>query len=93
MKRAWVIAYDITKDRRRTRIAKRLETHGIRLQKSVFLVIGSPRSVRRVVREIGDEIDIATDSVCAWPLSLGWDAEQIAVPPESAPLRTVFVIG
>ncbi len=93
MKRAWVIAYDITKDRRRTRVAKRLEAQGIRLQKSVFLVTGSPRGVRRMVRDIGGEIDTVTDCVCAWPMSLSWEAEQIAVPPEAAPLRTVFVIG
>lgn len=93
MKRAWVIAYDVTKDRRRTRIARRLEAQGIRLQKSVFLVIGSPRGVRRLVREIGSEIDVATDCVCAWPLLLTWETEQIAVPPEAAPLRTAFVIG
>ncbi|TVP96192.1 MAG: CRISPR-associated endonuclease Cas2 [Planctomycetaceae bacterium] len=93
MKRAWVIAYDITKDRRRTRVAKRLEAQGIRLQKSVFLVTGSPRGVRRMVREIGSEIDPVTDCVCAWPMSVGWEAEQIAVPPEAAPLRTLFVIG
>jgi len=93
MKRAWVIAYDVTANRRRTRIAKRLEAQGIRLQKSVFLVIGSPRGVRRLVREMGDEIDRTTDSVCAWPLILTWETEQLAVPPEAAPLRTAFVIG
>lgn len=91
--RGWVVAYDVSLNRRRCRIAKQLESHGIRLQKSVFLVTAAPQAVRRLVREIGKEIDPATDCVCAWPLSLGWQAEQIAIPAEAAPLQTSFVIG
>jgi CRISPR-associated endonuclease Cas2 len=93
MKRAWVIAYDVTTQRRRARIARKLEALGIRLQKSVFLVLGSRLGVQRLVNEIESEIDNATDCACAWPLSITWETEQFAVPAEAAPLRTAFVIG
>jgi CRISPR-associated endonuclease Cas2 len=91
--RTWVVAYDIRQDRRRVRVAKQLETRGIRLQKSVFLVEGPPLSVRQLIGEIAAHLDPGTDQVCAWPLSLGWRQEQQCRPPEAAPLQETFVIA
>lgn len=89
----WVVAYDVSENRRRTKIAKLLVAKGIRLQKSVFLVQGPPRNVRRLVRELGMLIDNATDRVCAWPLVESWEDQQLCFPPEAAPLQDTFVIA
>ena len=89
----WVVAYDVSIDRRRTKIAKLLVVKGLRLQKSVFLVEGPPRNVRRLVREIAALIDNNTDRVCAWPLIEAWKTEQLCFPPEVAPLSEEFVIA
>jgi CRISPR-associated endonuclease Cas2 len=83
----WVVAYDVTLNRRRAKIAKLLEARGIRLQKSVFLVEGPPRNVRRLVRELAALIDDATDRVCAWPLVPSWQDEQLCFPAEAAPCK------
>lgn len=89
----WVVAYDVSADRRRTRIAKLLVAKGIRLQKSVFLVEGPPRQVRRLVRELAALIDDGTDRVCAWPLVEAWKEQQMCFPAEAAPLQEAFVIA
>lgn len=89
----FVVAYDVTVNRRRSRIAKLLEARGIRVQKSVFLVEGTQRKVHRLVRELGCLIDQQTDRVCAWPLIESWKTEQLCFPPEAAPLQETFVIG
>ncbi len=89
----WVIAYDVTADRRRTKIAKLLAAKGIRLQKSVFLVEGQPRQVGRLVRELAVLIDDSTDRICAWPLSEAWNVQQMCFPAEAAPLQEAFVIA
>ena len=89
----WLIAYDVSNDRRRAKIARLLVAKGIRLQKSVFLVEGPPRNVRRLTRELAANIDEATDTVCAWPLSESWKRDQLCFPESAAPLQEAFVIG
>lgn len=89
----WVIAYDVTMNRRRARVAKRLVASGIRLQKSVFLVEGPAKAVKSLVQELASEIDYETDRVCAWPLREAWQESQLCFPSEAAPLQEVFVIA
>lgn len=61
----FIVAYDISQDRRRDRIAKVLETYGDRVQYSVFLVDGRParllrlRATLSMMMEPGDSIIIA----------------------------------
>jgi CRISPR-associated endonuclease Cas2 len=89
----WIVAYDISKNRRRTRLAKRLVAKGIRLQKSVFFLEGSMSEVNTFMRELEQLIDIRTDQLCAWPLMETWRERQLCYPPEAAPLQETFVIG
>ena len=89
----WVVAYDVSVDKRRNKIAKLLVAKGIRLQKSVFLVEGPPRNVARLVRELAALIDDSTDRVCAWPLIEAWQEKQMCFPATAAPLQESFVIA
>lgn len=89
----WVIAYDVTVNRTRTKIAKQLESHGIRLQKSVFLVEGPASSVLQLARELADLMDEETDRVCAWPLARNWQDTQLCFPAEATPLQEIFVVA
>lgn len=65
----WVIAYDIRANRRRAKVARRLEQAGLRVQKSVFVIDTATPEVRKLVRELGALIDRHTDQVAAWRLS------------------------
>jgi len=89
----WVIAYDISLNRRRVRVSKLLATRGIRLQKSVFLVQATQQQVHSLLHDLAAQIELATDSVCAWPLSNNWQEKQLAFPEEAAPLQEVFLIA
>jgi len=64
----WVIAYDIRDNRRRAKVARKLERAGLRVQKSVFLTDFNDSQVRKLVRELGELIEHETDQVAAWPL-------------------------
>jgi CRISPR-associated endonuclease Cas2 len=88
----WVVAYDVSIDRRRTKIAKLLAAKGVRLQKSVFLVQGPPRNVARLIRELAHLIDMSTDRVCAWPLTENWKENQLCFPADTAPLQDEFIV-
>lgn len=46
----WLVAYDISDDRRRTRVAKLLLAQGQRLQKSVYEADLTPDRLRGLVR-------------------------------------------
>ena len=57
------ISYDITDNRRRTRLAKLLSNYGQRVQKSVFECQIDDRQYLRLKRDIEALIDFAEDSV------------------------------
>jgi CRISPR-associated protein Cas2 len=64
----WVV-YDITKDRTRTRIAKRCLDFGLyRVQKSVFLGDLESNRVDEILLFSRDLLDLETDSVYIFPM-------------------------
>lgn len=60
--RRWLVAYDITDDARRDRIAHTLESYGDRVQYSVFIVDLRPAKLVRLRTKLTDMMD-ASDSV------------------------------
>lgn len=72
----WVIAYDIRANRRRAKVASRLEQAGLRVQKSVFVIDTSTPEVRNLIRELRSLIDPDTDQVSAWRLHERSDAHR-----------------
>ena len=51
-RRFYIVSYDVTDDRRRTRLAKRLRDFGDRVQYSVFCCQLNPRERVRMLAEI-----------------------------------------
>ena len=68
----YLVSYDIPStpegDRRRAKVARRMEAYGIRVQWSVFECELSPALVRKLRKEIGDVIDTGEDSVRFYPI-------------------------
>jgi CRISPR-associated endonuclease Cas2 len=89
----WVIAYDVTSNRIRSRVSKGLVKEGIRIQKSVFVVEASSEQVKQLVKELGRLIDLQTDSLCAWPLAEAWRDRQQSCPSDAVLQREIYVIG
>ena len=58
-----LIAYDVSDDQRRNRLAKYLESHGDRVQYSVFLVDSRPARVVRIKTGVQGLLDLESDSV------------------------------
>jgi CRISPR-associated protein Cas2 len=58
-----LVAYDVSDDRRRRRIAAYLETIGERRQASVFLVVCDPGRAKRLERRLRTMTDPATDRI------------------------------
>ena len=90
---AWVIAYDIRDNRSRSKVAGTLKKHGLPIQKSVFLVEATREVVTELTESLAEGLDLKTDRVCAWPLRVEWQADQICRPPEATPLREIFIIA
>lgn len=59
----YVIAYDISDDHRRARVAAVLQTHGDRIQRSVFLATIDNSQLAEVRQRIDEIINPGTDSV------------------------------
>lgn len=61
--RRYLIAYDVSDDVRRTKVAKKLESYGDRVQYSVFIVDTRPAKLVRLRAQLADLIDEDTDSI------------------------------
>ncbi len=88
----WIIAYDIHADRRRARVARRLERAGLRVQQSVFLVEESSPQIHDLLHELSRLIAKSTDRVAAWPLQANWIAAFEEVGLSSGPVHEPTVI-
>jgi len=67
-KQFWVIVYDISDDRRRTRLHTALLDYGTPVQYSVFECDLSPQELITIGRELRGLIDLNTDSVRCYRL-------------------------
>lgn len=75
----YVIAYDICEPRRLRRVAKLLEQHALRRQKSVFLFSGSPSDVLRLLEKVRPELNETEDTIQAWRLNRDESTEGVAI--------------
>ncbi len=64
-----LVIYDITDDRRRTRMGKCLERYGIRVQKSAFEAFLTEKKYERMMELTSGLIDPATDSLRVYLLA------------------------
>ncbi len=89
-----VIAYDITDDARRTKLANRLLNYGIRVQYSVFEAILSRKEIRDMVRQLRRLIDREEDSVRIYVLTKSTRREiiKLGIQPETEVSETEDVI-
>lgn len=68
-RRVWyVCCYDIRDDRKRARVARRLDDYGDRVQFSVFELPLTLEQLASLVEELRGLIDPATDSVYFYPV-------------------------
>ena len=61
-----VLVYDVTSDRRRTRLHKLLRQYGVAVQASAFEARLTPAERAALLRQIGGMIDAKEDSVIAY---------------------------
>jgi CRISPR-associated protein Cas2 len=67
-KQFYIIAYDISGNKRRSRVVKILEAYGTRMNKSVFECFILPVTYIKIVKLISDVIDPKKDAVLYYPI-------------------------
>ena len=65
-----VVAYDISDDRRRSRVAKILEKIGVRINFSVFECLLTDSQYERLKTDIAKQINSREDQVVYYPICL-----------------------
>lgn len=63
-----VVAYDVSDDRRRFRVAQLLEKVGIRVNYSVFECMLTDAQYEKLRHDIGNKINLKEDSVVYYPI-------------------------
>jgi len=62
----YIIAYDICQPRRLRRVARCLEKHALRVQKSVFVYEGTADDLGNLLDAVAELIEASEDCVHAW---------------------------
>ncbi|HEY4005737.1 MAG TPA: CRISPR-associated endonuclease Cas2 [Pseudonocardia sp.] len=83
----YIIAYDITSDARRLKIATALESYGDRVQYSVFLVDAKSAKLLRLHTTVRNLIDSKTDSIIICDLGPLGAGEDTGIEVLGAPRR------
>jgi len=65
-KQRYLVAYDISHPKRLRRVARIMEKHALRTQKSVFQFYGTKNALLAVINELREVIDHEEDLVQAW---------------------------
>ena len=96
----FLIAYDIADPKRLRKVARFMEKHGLRCQKSVFWHDGDAASVTALLDAVAPLLDAGQDAVQAWQIAPAQKPEGLArgtplpVRPAAvilAPARNVFL--
>lgn len=66
---AWIVAYDIRDNRRRTRVARYLVARAARVQKSVFVGRWTPAAARKVRQALERMLDASGDQIMMEPVA------------------------
>ena len=75
-----VVAYDISDDRRRSRVVKLLEKVGVRVNYSVFECMLTDSQYEKLRRDIGGAINRKEDSVVYYPICVDCYAKIVYQP-------------
>jgi len=84
-KHFYVISYDISSNKRRTKLAKLLETYGYRVNYSVFECMFTTNQFNSLKSEINKLINPKKDVVLFYRLCLGCFSKRITIPKEILP--------
>lgn len=87
----WILAYDVGSNRRRERIARRLEQVGTRVQRSVFLLPARRRVIRALLDELQSDIG-RLDRIQAWRLASDQETEGMCVGEARDPLPICAIL-
>ncbi len=74
MKNSYLIAYDITNERRLNKICRYLKGEGLHLQKSVFFCVLGFDEVQKIKAELAAMIDPVTDDIRIYPVLFDFNA-------------------
>ena len=90
----YLVCYDVSDDRRRSRLAKKLEIYGLRIQMSVFECVLTAPQCDRIMEFINKTIDEETDRVRLYPLTQAAREKVIilGLTPEIAIDDDVFIL-
>ena len=83
-----LIAYDIADDKKRQRVARYLETLGLRIQKSVFVVNLRPEKLKTVANRL-DTMRDSNDIIDLIPVCGNCRKLSIRLGPEVEPAKVV----
>lgn len=88
----WVVVYDISNNRRRSRITRLIETYGERVNFSVFECMLTYREKQALKEKIEKLMHLSKDKVIFYPLCLDCFSKVVYIPDKRVKADLVAVV-
>jgi CRISPR-associated protein Cas2 len=89
---SWIVAYDVTDNRRRYRLARWLRDRGVRLQRSVWQCPADGTEPATLLGELEALIDPGEDSLRMYPVTAASRTPSEFGGPPPVPARTEYTL-
>jgi len=87
-----VVAYDITDDKRRNKVAKILEQYGVRINFSVFECLFTESQYQKIRQMIASQIDTREDTIVYYQICVNCFTKIIYMPERKKSLGLVKIV-
>ena len=88
----YVVAYDISSDRRRRTVSKLLEKYGCRRNASVFECMVTESEFRNMIAELNKLCNHKKDSILIYPLCLNCFSKSVFIPERKETVSYVKLV-
>lgn len=89
----WLVAYDISDDRRRSKVSELLESYGPRVQLSVFEAeLATPAEERTLLGRLRDLIDLVEDQIRVYPIPDGPARRRLIIGDHRLQEKVPFIL-
>ena len=91
-KKLYVIAYDISDNKNRSRIEKLISRHGKRVNKSVFECMVTEGQYNKLVLSLSALIDVKTDDIVIYKVCVDCYASSCSIPVKKHDIQRIKIL-
>ncbi len=87
-----IVAYDVQKDKHRTKIAKLLQAYGVRINYSVFECMFTSKQMEKLQTSVKKYLDKKTDTIVFYTVCVDCYTKTVYLPDRKNTIKTISMV-